>query len=325
MPASPPPSPSAIPAVRVRGLAKRYGAVEALRDVSFDVAPGEIFGLLGPNGAGKTTALECLLGLRRADAGSIMLGGIDALAEPERAKELVGAQLQEAALQDKITPREALALFASFYRAPLAVGVLLERFALGDKADAPFDSLSGGQRQRLFLALAFVNDPRLVVLDEPTAGLDPQARRELHAMIAGWREAGRAVLLSTHYIEEAHQLCDRVGILDRGRLVAVARPDELIARSRATPRLRIVTAPALDAPTVWALAGVVASERDGGAWVLGTGDVNRTLHAVVKAAEAAGAELRDVQIRRPTLEDVCLELTGRAWAEPAAATGNPKS
>ena len=164
--------------------------MEAVRGVSFEVASGEIFGLLGPNGAGKTTTLECLLGLRRPDAGAITIDGIDVAAHPAQARRRVGAQLQAATLQDKITPRQALGLFAAFYREPAPVGDLLERFALAARADAPFDSLSGGQRQRLFLALAFVNQPRLLVLDEPTAGLDPQARRELHGLIAGLRTAG---------------------------------------------------------------------------------------------------------------------------------------
>src|SRR5512142_325834 len=173
--------------VSVQELTKRYGTVDAVRGVSFEVAAGEIFGLLGPNGAGKTTTLECILGLRRPDAGAIVLGGVDAIARPGQAKQLVGAQLQDAALQDKITPRQALALFAAFYPAPAGVEELIGRFALAAKADAPFDSLSSGQRRRLFLALAFVNRPQLVVLDEPTAGLDPQARRRLHQIIAGVR------------------------------------------------------------------------------------------------------------------------------------------
>ena len=312
---------SVAPALRVHGLTKHYGTLEALREVGFEVRPGEIFGLLGPNGAGKTTALECVLGLRRPDAGAVEVAGIDALAEPDRVKAAVGAQLQDAALQDKITPREALALFASFYPAPLAVDELIARFALGDKADAPFDSLSGGLRQRVFLALAFVNDPRLVVLDEPTAGLDPQARRELHATIAGWRDAGRSVLLSTHLVAEAEELCDRVGILDHGRLVAVARPAELIAQARAQPRLRVITEPELAAPACWALPGVVSATREAGAWVLATAEVNRTLGGLLKTIEAARVELRDVQIRRPTLEDVFIELTGRAWGETAGEAG----
>jgi ABC-2 type transport system ATP-binding protein len=220
----------ASPSVRVQDLAKRYGAVEALCGVSLEIVKGEIFGLLGPNGAGKTTALECILGLRRPDSGSVEIEGIDALARPEEAKQRVGALIQGATLQDKITPRKALSLFASFYREPSGVGELIERFGLTAKADSTFDSLSGGQRQRLFLALAFVNNPALVVLDEPTAGLDPKARSDLHDSICGMRGAGRTVLLSTHDLEEARQLCDRIGILDGGRIVAVGGPRDLIAR-----------------------------------------------------------------------------------------------
>jgi ABC-2 type transport system ATP-binding protein len=204
--------------------------VEALRGVSFEIGKGEIFGLLGPNGAGKTTALECILGLRRPDSGSVEIEGVDALAHPEEARQRVGALLQGGALQDKITPRRALGLFASFYREPEGVDALIERFGLGEKSDSAFDTLSGGQRQRLFLALAFVNNPELVVLDEPTAGLDPNSRRELHDSIVGMRGAGRTVLLSTHDLDEAHRLCDRIGILDRGRIVSMGRPGDLVAQ-----------------------------------------------------------------------------------------------
>src|SRR5450631_2442141 len=179
-------------AVSVTGLSKRYGATEAVSDVSFEVGAGRIFGLLGPNGAGKTTTLECILGLRQPDRGSIQIDG------------LVGAQLQAATLQDKITPRQALELFGAFYPEPFTADELLARFDLEDKADAPFASLSGGQRQRLFLALALVNRPTLLVLDEPTAGLDPQARRKLRSLIGEMRSDGRTVLLSTHDLQEAH-------------------------------------------------------------------------------------------------------------------------
>ena len=302
--------------VCVRELSKRYGAVEAIRGVSFDVAAGETFGLLGPNGAGKTTTLECILGLRRPDAGAVTIGGIDALAHPEQAKRLTGAQLQAAALQDKITPRQALNLFAAFYRAPLPVDDLLGRFALAPQAGAPFESLSGGQKQRLFLALALVGDPRLLVLDEPTAGLDPQARREFHALIAGLRAAGRTVLLSTHDLEEAHRLCDRVGILHEGRLIAVATPAKLIAGAGAVPQVAVTTARPLDAALVGALPGVVGCEPQADGWRLGTTDVNRTIISLVQQLARDGNELCDLQILRPSLEDVFLELTGRPWARP---------
>src|SRR5450631_4488562 len=190
--ADPMPAPMPV-SVRVRDLARRYGRVEALRGMTFEVAPGEIFGLLGPNGAGKTTALECILGLRRPDSGEIEIAGIDALARPGEARQVCGAQLQAAALQDRITPRRALSLFASFYREPADVGGLIERFGLAEKAGEAFERLSAGQRQRLFLALAFVNNPGLVVLDEPTAGLDPRSRRELHRFIQETGRSGRTV------------------------------------------------------------------------------------------------------------------------------------
>jgi ABC-2 type transport system ATP-binding protein len=302
--------------VRVRNLAKRYGAVEAVRGISFEVGAGEIFGLLGPNGAGKTTALECILGLRRPDAGSIAIGGVDALAHPEEAKRALGAQLQAATLQDKITPRQALRLFAAFYRDPAPVDDLLERFALTPKAGAPFDSLSGGQKQRLFLALALVGNPRLLVLDEPTAGLDPQARRELHRLIADLRAAGRTILLSTHDLEEAHRLCDRLGILHEGRLMAVATPATLIAGAGTVPQLAVQTERPLAAELVAALPAVLSHEARGGGWRLGTTDVNATIGALVQQLAQQGNQLRDLQVLRPSLEDVVIELTGRPWAPP---------
>jgi ABC-2 type transport system ATP-binding protein len=229
----------------------------------------------------------------------------------------VGAQLQSAALQDNITPRQALKLFAAFYREPAGVDELIGRFALAAKADAPFAALSSGQRQRLFLALAFVNNPRLVILDEPTAGLDPQARRELHRVIAGLRAAGRTVLLSTHNLEEAHHLCDRLGILDEGRLVAVARPGELIAGAGTRPRVAVKSARPLTAAQAAALPGVVSCEPWETGWQLATTDVSRTIAGLVPALAAGENQLLDLQILRPSLEDVFIELTGRPWTSPA--------
>jgi ABC-2 type transport system ATP-binding protein len=304
--------------VSVRELTKHYGSVPAVTGVSLEVRPGEIFGLLGPNGAGKTTTLECILGLRRPDSGSIMIAGVDALARPEAARRRVGAQLQNAMLQDKISPRQALGLFASFYPDPAGIGELLEQFALGEKADANFDSLSGGQRQRLFLALAFVNQPQLVVLDEPTAGLDPQSRRDLHRMITGLRESGRTVLLSTHDLEEAHQLCDRLAVIDGGRVVAVAPPADLIRRSRTPARVSIRTTRPLAALQVRNLPDVVSVQASAGGWTLGTTNLTRTVVGVTGHLEAQGNELLDLEIHPPSLEDVFLELTGRAW--PAEKT-----
>ncbi len=299
--------------LRVSELVKHYGLVEALRGVSLTVEPGEIFGLLGLNGAGKTSLIECILGLRRPEAGAVHVDDIDALAHPERVRYRVGAQLQSAALQDKITPRQVLRLFASFYAEASPVDALLEQFDLATKAEAAFVTLSGGQKQRLFLALAFVNRPRLLILDEPTAGLDPRSRRELHRLILQLKATGCSVLLATHNLEEAHQLCDRLGILHDGRLVATAGPAELIAQSRAVPRVSFRTSRPVAAATLAGLPGAVSQcERDGG-WVVSTRDVNRTISGLVHQLQTAGNTMLDLGIQQPSLEDVFLELTGRAW------------
>ena len=301
--------------VCVRNLVRRYGSVEALRGISFEVSPGEIFGLLGPNGAGKTTALECVLGLRRPDSGSVLIAGIDALARPGVTKELVGAQIQAATLQDRTTPRKVLRLFAAFYRNPAPVEVLIEKFGLSEAADARFDSLSGGQRQRLFLALAFVNNPGLVVLDEPTAGLDPRSRRELHDIIVDMRRSGRTVLLSTHDLDEAHRLCDRIGILDRGMIVATSRPDDLIAATAARSSVVVRTVRPLDPARLASLAGVESCRQEAGRWILVTSNTNETLFGLARCVELGANEFVDLQVIRPSLEEVFLSLTGRPWAD----------
>jgi ABC-2 type transport system ATP-binding protein len=216
-------------AIAVSGLSHRYGAVQAVDGISFEVAAGEIFGLLGPNGAGKTTTLESVLGLVAPDHGRITIAGIDARADLRAARARTGAVLQSAGLQDKITPREALDLFAAFYSAPLATDDLLARFGLTEKATARFEALSGGQKQRLALALAFVGDPQVLVLDEPTTGLDPQMRREVQDHILAMKDSGRAILLATHDMEEAARLCDRVAIIARGRIAATGSPRQLMA------------------------------------------------------------------------------------------------
>ena len=217
-------------ALAVHGLTRRYGAVIAVNGISFEVAAGEVFGLLGPNGAGKTTTLESILGLVRPDAGRIEIeGDID----PASVRAKVGAVLQATGLPDKITPREALTVFGAFYPAPLGAQSLLERFGLVEKANAAFDTLSGGQKQRLALALAFTGNPRLLLLDEPTTGLDPQMRREVQDHIAAIRTEGRAVLLATHDMAEAERLCDRIAVIAQGRIVATGAPRDLIAASGA--------------------------------------------------------------------------------------------
>lgn len=306
-------------AISIAGLHKRYGSVEAVRGVSFEVSSGEILGLLGPNGAGKTTTLECVLGLRRPDSGVIRIDGLDPARAANRVKTRVGALLQGAALQDKITSRQALDLFGSFYPNRFETDELLARFDLEPKADASFHTLSGGERQRLFLALALVNRPAVLILDEPTAGLDPGARRDLRAVMLAMREEGRAILLSTHDIEEAAHLCDRVAIIDAGRVVAIGPPAELAARSSAPAHIVVRTEPVLSRPAVESLPDVAVTACGDRGWRLGTRSPNQVLAALLRLAEDAGADLIDVELRRPTLEDVFLELTGRPWSEESRA------
>ncbi len=296
----------------VTDLVKSYGAVQAVRGLSFAVAPGEIFGLLGPNGAGKTTTIECLIGLRDADGGSITICGHDLRREGDAVRERIGVQLQATALPERITVREALQLFASFYAKRAAPEALLARFSLTDKATARFETLSGGQKQRLAMALAMVNEPEVLFLDEPTAALDPQARRELHEAIRGVKAAGRSVLLSTHYIDEAELLCDRVAIVDHGRIIALDTPANLIAGTSASTRVAFTTAAPLAADAVRALEGVSGVSADGRATVLASAAPNRTIIALVHLIESSGGELVDLQIRKPSLEDVFIQLTGRA-------------
>lgn len=297
--------------VVVHGLRKHYGSVHAVSGISFEVRNGEVFGLLGPNGAGKTTALECIIGLRQPDEGMIEVCGIDARSRPYDAKQRIGAALQTTALQDKITAREALRLFGSFYGDRAEPQQLLDRFVLTERADAAFDKLSGGQRQRLALALAFVNDPELVLLDEPTTGLDPQSRRELHAEIARMRGEGRAVLLTTHYIEEAEQLCDRIAIIDRGRIIATGAPRELIARSRSAFTVFLRTIRPVDRGSLESLPGVAdVLCTDAGARFRSE-DVKESLAELIGLLDAQGNELTELTVRKATLEDVFIELTGR--------------
>jgi len=220
--------------IAVEGLSRHYGGVSAIDGITFQIEAGEIFGLLGPNGAGKTTTLECILGLREPDGGRIEICGIDARANLRAARAKIGAVLQATGLQDKITPREALELFAVFQAAPLRTDPLLQRFGLTEKANAAFDTLSGGQKQRLALALAFIGDPQVLVLDEPTTGLDPPMRREVQEQILAMKDSGRAILLSTHDMDEAARLCDRVAVIARGRIVATDTPRRLMAEHGGT-------------------------------------------------------------------------------------------
>jgi len=295
--------------VRVRDLHKRYDSLAAVRGVSFAIDEGEIFGLLGPNGAGKTTTVECVIGLRTADEGEIEVCGIDARRRPADVKQRIGAALQTTALQDKITPREALALFASFYRDSATPAQLLDRFAIADKAEAPFDALSGGQRQRLALALAFVNNPELVFLDEPTAGLDPQARRELHDEILWMKRDGHTVLLTTHDLDEAEALCDRVAIIHQGRIVATGPPRELTAQASAKPTVEVWAAAPLDRAIFAGLVGAEAVDVTGARACFSTERPTAVVAELLKRLDDRHVELIELSVRKASLESLFLELT----------------
>ena len=293
----------------VTGLTKRYGSRTAVEDVGFEVRSGEIFGLLGPNGAGKTTILECLSGLRQPDSGSITVDGVDMLARPASGRLRLGVVLQSTALQDRITPREALRLFGAFYPAAVSADSLLARFSLSEKADAAYETLSAGQKQRLALALAFVHEPDVFLLDEPTAGLDPQARRELHQEIRRLQAEGRAVLLSTHALDEAHLLCDRLAILRGGKIVATGAPEELIARNPSLPTVVLRTAAPVPLAPLQSLDGISAVEPVDGGVQFRVAHVGRAVAAVIGLLESQGNELLDLRVSRPSLEDAFVELT----------------
>jgi ABC-2 type transport system ATP-binding protein len=294
--------------VDVRHLRKNYGNVAALRDLNLQIEAGEIFGLLGANGAGKTTAVECIVGLRDADDGEILIGGSDIRKQSIEAKQRIGVVLQSTSLPDQLTPAEALALFGGLYGRQASTPALLKRFGLSAQANARFASLSGGQRQRLALALAFVNQPSLVVLDEPTNGLDAHARRELHDDILQIKSEGHTVLLTTHDLSEAERLCDRVAILDHGRVVAVGSPRELIARASGHHTITLQTDRAIDPDGLSKLAGVSKIFGDGLTVHLSTNDGTRTIQALLPLLSATHAELVDLHLRRASLEEVFLNL-----------------
>ena len=295
--------------VVVRDLEKRYDAVLAAQGVSFEIDDGEIFGLLGPNGSGKTTTLECVIGLRQPDAGHIEVCGMDARQHPKAVKEKIGAVLQTIALQDKITPREALKLFASFYKRTAAASALLQRFALTEKADAPFDSLSAGQRQRLAVALAFVNNPELIFLDEPTSGLDPQSRRDLHGEIVQMKRDGHTVLLTTHNIDEAEQLCDRIAIIDSGRIIASGPPRDLIAASTSAQSVLLRTAQPLAIESLAGIPGIDDLIHENSTITFRTKTPAPTLSALMQVVSELEVEVLELHARKAKLEDVFLALT----------------
>jgi ABC-2 type transport system ATP-binding protein len=303
----------AAPAIRVRGLRKVYGNFEAVRGVDFEVAEGEVFGLLGPNGAGKTTIVEILEGLRTRTGGEVSVLGYDPALQAGEVKQRIGVCLQATNLPEKMQVAEAAELFAAFYHRHAGIPALLHRLQLWEKRKACYSTLSGGQKQRLALALALVNEPQLLFLDEPTAGLDPQVRKEIHGLIEEMRERKRTILLTTHYIEEAERLCDRVAIVDEGRIVAIGAPRELQQRVLAGVRVEIACAgPAPPGqPPGWNCAAPIEFNSDRTALRVAAPNPARAVAELVRWIGDHGVELVDIHIRRPALEDVFLELTGK--------------
>ncbi len=297
--------------VRVEGLRKRYGDVEALRGVTFEIRAGEVFGLLGPNGAGKTTTIEILEGLRQPDGGTVTVCGMDPAREPNALKQRIGVQLQATVLPDKIRVEEALALYAGFYQQSASLEMLLSRFGLAEKRRAFFERLSGGQKQRLALALAMVNNPELVLLDEPTVGLDAQVRRDIYELIERFREEHRTTLLTTHYIEEAERLCDRVAIVDRGQVIALGTPRELVRSSGKGTRLEVTLAQPVAPERLKQLEAVSDCLEAGGKYILHAQPPATGVAALLRFLEAERNTLLDLHIAPPTLEDVFVEMTGR--------------
>jgi ABC-2 type transport system ATP-binding protein len=300
------------PVIRVRGLVKRYGDLVAVDGIAFEVGAGEIFGLLGPNGAGKTTTVEILEGLRSPDAGETMVLGVDVAKDANALKPRIGVSLQTAALYPKLTVTELIDLFRSFYPKSRPTDELIDLLELGERRKARSQELSGGQRQRLGVALALVNEPELVFLDEPTTGLDPAARRALWDIILGLKADGRTVFLTTHYLEEAEILCDRVAIMDHGRILEMGTVDELVSKRFRDRAVRLDATDALSDAELAALPAVSKVKHDDGDLLLYTRDVGATIGALLALTDERGVDAKDLTVRRPTLEDVFLDLTGRA-------------
>ena len=298
-----------MPVIEVSNLHKQYRDTVAVDDVSFTVDEGEIFGILGPNGAGKTTTVECVEGLRTPDRGSISVLGLDPRRDRVELRQKLGAQLQESQLPEKLTVAEALDLYSSFYAAPADWNQLLDDLGLADKRRTRFGKLSGGQKQRLSIALALVGNPRIAVLDELTTGLDPQARRDTWQLIENIRNRGVTVLLVTHFMEEAERLCDRLAVIDSGRVVAIDSPAGLVARVSSEQRIRFKPSVPLDDTLLTELPEVTSVTRQGQqVLVAGTGNLLHAVTSVLARHQIVALELR---VEQANLDDAFVALTGR--------------
>jgi ABC-2 type transport system ATP-binding protein len=299
------------PAVSITGLFKRYGAVTAVDGVDLQIGRGEIFGVLGRNGAGKTTLIEILEGLRESDAGEVRVLGFDPAKELDHLKESIGVQLQSSSFFRKLKVVEVLAQFRSYYSRKSDIDELLRMVSLSEKRNSYIDDLSGGQRQRLALALSMINDPQIIFLDEPTSGLDAPIRRQVWQTVQDMKNAGKTIILTTHYIEEAERLCDRVCILESGRIIAVGAPDELISKSLGTSvRIQLTTERPVRIEGGKGIKSVDASVDGKAEYTIEAENTGPALVELVNSIEAQNSGLLELQIKRGTLEDVFVELTG---------------
>jgi ABC-2 type transport system ATP-binding protein len=305
------------PAISVQDLHKTYGSVEAVRGIDLEIASGEVFGLLGPNGAGKTTTIEILEGLRPRTSGKVSVLGFDPAVETKEIKNRIGVCLQATNLPDKMKVHEALELFDAFYTRHSDRGQILKRLQLWDKKDAFYKTLSGGQKQRVALALALLNDPALLFLDEPTTGLDPQVRHEIHGVIQELKENRRTILITTHYIEEAERLCDRVAIIDAGKIIEFGTPREIQQRVLGHSLVEVTANEAMPLDQLpEALRNEKHTTRDEGRTLSMQTDAPAAIIVeLVKWIDQHGLRLVDIHLKRPTLEDVFIELTGKRLRE----------
>jgi ABC-2 type transport system ATP-binding protein len=299
------------PAIACRGLVKRFGDVTAVDGLDLTVTPGECFGLLGPNGAGKTTTIEILEGLTKPDGGDVQILGRRWGTHERELRERLGISLQETKFSEKLTVLETLRLFRSFYRTGRKPEEALADLALEEKKNSRVGKLSGGQRQRLAVACALVGKPDILFLDEPTTGLDPQSRRELWGHIEGFRASGRTVMLTTHYMEEAERLCDRVAIIDHGKIIAEGTPAELIKGLHAPHIVEFGSEPAMTEAALRALPGVADCRARGGNWFVSVASLVDAVPALLGVLDRTGAKLVSLSTHRATLEDVFIALTGR--------------
>jgi len=315
---TPPPAQVGDSIIDIRGLVKRYGTFAAVDHIDLSVKPNEIFGILGPNGAGKTTTLEMVEGLRTPDEGSIQVAGIDVIRDPVAVKRVIGVQLQTTALFDHLTARELIELFAALSdgdTSPVWVDRLVGLVNLEEKAGSFVNQLSGGQKQRLSIALAMVNDPTVIFLDEPTTGLDPQARRNLWDLVRQLRDSGKTVVLTTHYMEEAEYLCDRVAVMDHGRIITCDTPLALIQSLGESATIRARVEKELDAGQLSTLPGATGASVADGQVEIHTDDVPVTLSALLQLSDQLGIRLDNLSTTSATLEDVFLSYTGRSLRE----------